>query len=320
MHLPARRLGSRPPLVHPRTVPYPGSARGEGSPASRRKILPRGLGGPQARGRRAAEQQVLQSLGERDLTRTGHWRRRPQHALKLLDLLANEGGRVGELLRARWRGSEPEGSVGLEAAGEVVEPLAHSGGRSARWIVGGSRLERSRLRGQSLDLSGHDRALGEHVVKRDKAATVEISRLGAPLGRSCAVSMPHHEPDNESSRQCEAEGDPAPGRAARGGLAARGGRRDNQRDGRRLRRRGGLGGRLRRRHRPRGRGPCRCCPCRSGPRHPGLGTERAKAPSAAGPEREACDGQQGKGRRDLHEPAKHLSPVGTPHGESFIPA
>jgi hypothetical protein len=39
----------------------------------------------------------------RDLTRTGHWRRRPQHALKLLDLLANEGRRVGELLRARRR-------------------------------------------------------------------------------------------------------------------------------------------------------------------------------------------------------------------------
>jgi len=29
----------------------------------------------------------------RDLTRTGHWRRRPQHALELLDLLAYEGRR-----------------------------------------------------------------------------------------------------------------------------------------------------------------------------------------------------------------------------------
>ena len=42
-----------------------------------------------------------------------------------------------------------------------------------------------RLRGEGFDLSGHDRALGEDVVKRDKAAPVEIRRLGAPLGRSC---------------------------------------------------------------------------------------------------------------------------------------
>ena len=69
-----------------------------------------------------------------------------------------------------------------------------------------------------------------------------------------------------------------------------------------------------------GRCPRRCGPCRSGPRQPGLGAERATLPSSAGPEREACDGHQGKHRRDLHEPAKHLSPVGVPHGESLIPA
>src|SRR6185437_3227679 len=114
----------------------------------------------------------------------------PQHALKLLDLLANEGGRVGELLRAWRRRAEPEGSVCLEAAGEVVEPLAHPGGRRARWIVWGARLKRLRLRGESFDLSGDDRALGEDVVKRDKAAPVELRRLGTPLGRSCPVPLP----------------------------------------------------------------------------------------------------------------------------------
>jgi hypothetical protein len=43
VHLPAQRLGSRVPLVHPRTVPYPRSARAEGSAASRGQALPRGL-------------------------------------------------------------------------------------------------------------------------------------------------------------------------------------------------------------------------------------------------------------------------------------
>jgi len=175
-----------------------------------------------------------------------------------------------------------------------------------------------RLRGEGFDLSGHDRALGEDVVKRDKAAPVEIRRLGAPLGRSCPVPLPHHEPDHESSRQCEAEGDPAPGRAARGGLAARGGRRDHQRNGRRLRRCGRLGSRLRRRHRSRRRGPRRCGPGRCGSCQPGLGAERCSssaAASSAGPEREACDGHQGKHRPDLHEPVMHDSPVGAPHGE-----
>ncbi len=43
------------------------------------------------------------------------------------------------------------------------------------------------------------------------------------------------------------------------------------------------------------------------------------AASSAGPERETYDRHEGKHRPDLHEPVKHNSPVGAPHGESLSP-
>jgi hypothetical protein len=93
-----------------------------------------------------------------------------QVALKLLDLVVDESGRVCELLLARRRRAEPELSVCLESRRKVVEAHAERGCRWARLIVRRARLERPGLVGERLDLTGDERALGDDVVKGEEAA------------------------------------------------------------------------------------------------------------------------------------------------------
>ena len=65
----------------------------------------------------------------------------------------------------------------------------------------GAPLKRLHLRGEGFYLSGHDRALGDDVVKRDEAAPVEIRRLGGGLRRRTLLRSP------VSARAREPEGE-----------------------------------------------------------------------------------------------------------------
>jgi hypothetical protein len=101
-------------------------------------------------------------------------RRRPQDALELLNLLADERRRIRELLRARRRGAEAEGSIGLERAGELVEPASQLSAGCSRGIVGRARRERCCLGRKRLDLAGHDRSLAEDLVQCDEGPLREV--------------------------------------------------------------------------------------------------------------------------------------------------
>jgi hypothetical protein len=65
---------------------------------------------------------ILPARRRSDLRRALAGARRPQHALQLLDLLADERRRVRELFRARRRRAEPKGPVGLQGGRELVQP------------------------------------------------------------------------------------------------------------------------------------------------------------------------------------------------------
>jgi len=53
---------------------------------------------------------------------------------------------------------------------------------AAALIVGRVPLERPRFGCECLDLAGHDRALSQDIVHRDKAAPSEIGQLTRPRG------------------------------------------------------------------------------------------------------------------------------------------
>jgi hypothetical protein len=168
-------------------------------------------------------------------------------------------------------GAEPEGSVDAEPPARSLSPRAPGNG-----------LRRDGSSGARVSTAAPPRrgfvcpVTTEPLARTSSSATrraVEIRRLGAPLAAPdrcrCHTTSPI-----TSSRQCEAEGDPAPGRAARGGLA--------------LVVAGGITSgtvvvsavvvyQSSSPTSPRRCGQCRCGPCRSGPRQPGLGAERAKS-------------------------------------------
>jgi hypothetical protein len=153
------------------------------------------------------------------------WRRagarRPQRGLECLDMFMNHSRRVRELLSARRRRAESEGSVRLERPYELVEGASEPARVRSRRIVGSVRLERARFCGERLDLPGDDRALGEDGVQRDERAPGEIRQLGGPRSSLGSLTSPEEEPHQRCHCQTDCEGDPTPVAARRRRLDGR---------------------------------------------------------------------------------------------------